>query len=105
VGYALALVVDGLGHLEQLSVRPSAGREGRGQALVAEVVAWAHGWGAPAVTLSTFREVPWNAPYYARSGFRAMAEDELTPGLRELRAVEVAAGLDVAARIFMRRDL
>jgi hypothetical protein len=69
------------------------------------VVAWAQGWGAPAVTLSTFREVPWNAPYYARSGFRAMAEDELTPGLRELRAVEVAAGLDVAARIFMRRDL
>jgi hypothetical protein len=34
-----------------------------------------------------------------------MAEAELTPGLRELRAVEEAAGLDVAARTFMRRDL
>ena len=105
VGYALALVVDGLGHLEQLSVRPSAGRQGRGGALLAEVVAWAQGWGAPAVTLSTFREVPWNAPYYVRQGFQAMADEELTPGLRELRAAEEAAGLDVAARTFMRRDL
>ena len=105
LGYALALVVDGLGHLEQLSVRPSAGRQGRGRALIDEVVAWARGWGAPALTLSTFREVPWNAPYYARQGFRPMDDHELTPGLRELRAAEEAAGLDVAVRVVMRLDL
>lgn len=105
LGYALALVVDGLGHLEQLSVRPAAGRQGRGRALIDEVVAWARGWGAPAVTLSTFRQVPWNAPYYARQGFRPMDDRELTPGLRELRAAEEAAGLDVAVRVFMRLEL
>jgi GNAT superfamily N-acetyltransferase len=105
LGYALALVVDGLGHLEQLSVRPTASRQGRGRALVEEVVAWARGWGAPAVTLSTFREVPWNAPSYARQGFRPLGDAELTPGLRALRTAEEAAGLDVAARTFMRLDL
>ena len=105
LGYALALVVDGHGHLEQLSVRPSAGRRGRGRALIDEVAAWARGWGAPALTLSTFREVPWNAPYYARQGFRALGDHELTPGLLELQAAAAAAGLDPAARIFMRLEL
>ena len=105
VGYALALVVDGLGHLEQLSVRPSAGRQGRGGDLIAAVVAWAQGWGAPAVTLSTFRDVAWNAPYYARHGFVVLADEELSRGLAELRAREAALGLDVSARVLMRRPV
>lgn len=105
VGYALALEVDGLGHLEQLSVTPAAGRQGRGRALVEVVVAWARERGAPALTLSTFRDVPWNAPWYARAGFRPLAEGELTPALVQLRANEVAAGLDVSRRVLMRREL
>lgn len=103
VGYALALEVDGLGHLEQLSMEPSAGRQGRGAALIETVVAWAEARGARAVTLSTFLDVPWNAPYYERSGFVVLAEEELTPGLLALREHEVAAGLDVSRRVFMRR--
>lgn len=105
VGYALALEVDGLGHLEQLSVEPSAGRQGRGAALIETVVAWAEARGARAVTLSTFLDVPWNAPYYERSGFVVLAEEELTPGLLALREHEAAAGLDVSRRAFMRRPV
>ena len=105
VGYALALEVDGLGHLEQLSVAPAAGRQGRGAALVEAVCRWAAASGAPAVTLSTFLDVPWNAPYYERLGFVVLAPDELTPGLLALREHEVAAGLDVGRRAFMRRPL
>ena len=105
VGYALGLEVDGLGHLEQLSVAPEAGRQGRGATLVEAVCDWAGGRGAPAVTLSTFLDVAWNAPYYERLGFVALAEDELTPGLLALREHEAAAGLDVAQRVFMRRTL
>ena len=105
VGYALALEVDGLGHLEQLSVAPAAGRQGRGAALVEAVCAWASARGAKAVTLSTFLDVPWNAPYYERLGFVVLAEDELTPGLLALRDHEIIGGLDVARRAFMRRPL
>ncbi len=36
--------------------------------------------GYPAVTLTTFREVPWNAPFYTRLGFAML--DELTPARR-----------------------
>lgn len=105
VGYALALEVDRLGHLEQLSVTPASGRQGRGAALLEAVCEWSSARGAPAVTLSTFLDVPWNAPYYERCGFVVLAEDELTPGLLELREHEVAAGLDVGRRVFMRRTL
>lgn len=104
VGYALALEVDGLGHLEQLSVEPAAGRQGWGAALIGTVLEWATGRGAPAVTLSTFVDVAWNAPYYARFGFRALSEQDLTPGLLRLREHEVTAGLDVSRRVFMRRE-
>ena len=103
VGYATALEVDGLGHLEQLSVDPAAGRQGRGAALVDAVVAWAVARGAPAVTLSTFLDVAWNAPYYERLGFEVLGEEALTSGLLELRANEAALGLDVSRRVFMRR--
>jgi hypothetical protein len=49
--------------------------------------------------------VPWNAPYYERLGFRRLADADLTPGLREIRAEEAAHGLDGWPRLAMRRDL
>jgi hypothetical protein len=50
-------------------------------------------------------DVPWNAPYYTRCGFRALDDRELTPGLRAIRAHEAAIGLDRWPRVCMRRDL
>lgn len=61
--------------------------------------------GAPALTLTTFAEVPWNAPYYRRCGFRVVGGNELTPGLRAIRAREDTHGLDRWPRVCMRRDL
>ena len=59
----------------------------------------------PAVTLTTFRDVPWNAPYYERLGFRSLSETELTPELAEVRAREAEPGLDPETRVCMRLDL
>jgi hypothetical protein len=61
--------------------------------------------GLDAVTLTTFRDVAWNAPYYERCGFRVLDETELGPGLRRVRDTEAAHGLDPARRVCMRRDL
>jgi hypothetical protein len=57
------------------------------------------------VTLSTFRHVAWNAPFYARLGFRELAEEQLGPGLRRVRADEARRGLDLSRRLVMRLDL
>jgi hypothetical protein len=36
--------------------------------------------GYPAVTLRTFRDVPWNGPFYLRRGFAVVDSAALSPG-------------------------
>ena len=105
VGYALASMMDGEAHLDQLSVRESAGRRGIGTALVHEACRWATAQAFSAITLTTFRDVGFNGPYYAGLGFTEMPVDELGPELRSLRELEQDIGLDVQPRIAMRRML
>jgi GNAT superfamily N-acetyltransferase len=105
VGYAIVDVVDGLAHLEQLSVVPDHGRRGHGAALLAHIAAWAHQNGYAAVTLTTFTDIPFNAPYYAKNGYTVIADADLGPELRALRNLEAEHGLDPALRVCMRRDV
>jgi GNAT superfamily N-acetyltransferase len=105
VAYASASVVDGEGHLDQVSVRRSYARRGIGGALVEHVCEWASTQGLHAVTLTTFRDVDWNGPLYDRYGFVLLAEAEHGPELTAIRAAERAAGIEVAPRIAMRRSL
>jgi GNAT superfamily N-acetyltransferase len=100
-GYLLAEPVDGALHIEQVSVHPDHARRGVGRALIDHLADRAD---APALTLTTFTDVPWNAPYYARLGFRPLADEELTPGLREIRRKEAEHGLDRWPRLCMRRE-
>jgi GNAT superfamily N-acetyltransferase len=105
IGFALCELVDGAVHLEEIDVDPAHGRRGVGRALLAAVIAWSERAGHPAVTLTTFREIPWNAPFYARAGFRTLAAGELGPGLAALVREEAARGLDPSERVAMRLDL
>jgi GNAT superfamily N-acetyltransferase len=64
--------IDALGagaHLEQLSVRPDHGRQGIGRRLLRAGIEWATGHGYDELTLTTYRDVPWNGPFYASEGF------------------------------------
>jgi ribosomal protein S18 acetylase RimI-like enzyme len=97
-------MVDGEGHLDELAVTPAHGRRGVGRALVDEVLAWSAARGLPSVTLTTFRDVPWNGPYYEKLGFEAVTE--LTPALQTLLDQgERRWGLDPSLRVVMRRSL
>ena len=86
--------VDGATHIHQVSVHPSHARQGIGAALIEHVKR-----GERAVTLTTFRDVPWNEPYYERLGFRAVTE--ASPGLAEIMREEASRGLDPATRVAM----
>ena len=103
--YLLAEPVDGALHIEQVSVHPRAARRGVGRALLAHAADHAREEGLTALTLTTFTDVPWNAPYYARLGFRPLPEADLTPGLREIRRAEAAHGLNRWPRVCMRAPL
>jgi GNAT superfamily N-acetyltransferase len=104
VGFASVGEVDGVAHLFQLSVDPSMGRQGLGTALLVAVCDWATSQQHEAVTLTTFRDVPWNGPFYARLGFRVV--DDPSAGLSDIREHEKAIGDDdFGPRIAMRKDL
>ena len=102
VGFIVADIVDGCVHIEQVSVHPAHAGQRIGAMLLDYVAAWAARHELAAMTLITFRGVPWNAPYYERLGFRELAETEVSPGLAALKAAE---GGNVSARVCMLRDL
>lgn len=103
VAYLLIEYLDGSAHVEQLSVHPSHARRGLGSELldVAEKRAQAEGfeW----LTLTTFRDVPWNAPYYRRLGFEELDPEMLDDGLRGILECEGLVGLSRWPRVAMRR--
>lgn len=103
VAYLIYDEVDGAAHIEQVSVHPTAAGRGVGRALIEHLAGRAERAGLAGLTLTTFADVPWNAPYYTRLGFRTLAESELTDGLREIRRTEAAYGLDHWPRVCMRR--
>jgi GNAT superfamily N-acetyltransferase len=90
-------------HLEEVDVCPEHGRRGLGTRLVMHVCEWAAAAGYEAVSLSTFRDVPWNMPFYARLGFSVVPDSEVRPVLRNVVENERRRGLDPSRRVIMRR--
>jgi 4-diphosphocytidyl-2-C-methyl-D-erythritol kinase len=105
VGMVIASAREGLAYIEEMDVLPAHGRRGLGAGLLARACAWAEARGYAAVTLSTFRDVPWNGPFYRKHGFTDLPPAEWTPGMRAIREKEAHNGLRVEARVFMRREL
>lgn len=104
-GFALVHEHEGEAHLEELGVHPDHGRRGIGAQLVRSVCDLASEKGLPAVTLTTFRDVPWNEPFYRRLGFAAIPDIELSPALHNIVEEEAERGLDPARRVVMRRSI
>jgi GNAT superfamily N-acetyltransferase len=101
VGFVLVHEHGGHAHIEEVDVDPRHGRRGLGALLVRAACGWAAARGL-GVTLTTFREVPWNEAFYRRLGFEAIPDAELSPALREILADEAARGLAPERRVAMR---
>jgi len=92
VGFVHVEVVDGLAHLAQLSVHPDAMRQGIGSSLVRAAMREARDLGYDRLSLTTYRDLPWNGPFYAQLGFVEAAHPEPFEVLR--REHEERIGLD-----------
>ncbi len=103
VGYLLADLVDGGVHIEQVTVDPLNARQGIGRRLMENLAERAAGAGVNRLTLTTFRDVPWNAPYYTGLGFVEVPESEWTGGIRRIVQAEIAHGLHEWPRVVMAR--
>lgn len=92
-------------YIQELDVLTGWAGRRIGAALLEQVAGLARTAGASQLVLSTFRDVPWNAPYYLRLGFRVMDSASLDARLRAIRAAHVERGLDESKRVFMCREV
>lgn len=101
-GYVSAEVLDGNAHVAQVSVAPDHAGRALGKAMIEHVEEWGRARGCPATTLTTFRDVPWNGPYYRRLGYRFLEEDGIGPELAQTMAHESSLpGIDASLRCAM----
>ena len=104
VGFIELAEVDGEAYVHEVAVLPGHMRRGYGTQLMAAAAAWARERGYPAVTLTTYRDIAWNGPFYQRLGYRELAEPG--PGLAATRAYEISVGLDdLGPRVVLRLPL
>ena len=104
VGFTLVSHRGGTLYLDQISVHPDHGRQGLGTLLVQHVFQLARQRKLRQITLSTFRDVPWNGPFYRKLGFRELARKELADWMLALEDIQ-AQSLDVSKRCFMVRKI
>lgn len=93
VGYALLRYCDGHALLAQIDVHPEHARQGLGAALVKKIAEKAKSDGYNALYLTTFTSIVWNAPFYARLGFKALAGEQEPAFLKPILRLERDAGL------------
>lgn len=105
VGFAVVEPEDDALHLEELDVHPQYGRQGIGSAIVNALCDWAANHGYRAVTLTTYSDIPWNAPFYQKLGFRVIPHEQLNESLRQHVAKEAARGLETLRRVVMKKSL
>lgn len=90
-------------HIWELAVVQERQRAGIGRRLLDTALAWARSAGVGAVTLTTFRDVAWNEPFYHHHGFVTLDAAQAGPRLAGLLAEEEARGLPASLRCAMRR--
>ncbi|EMN4128280.1 GNAT family N-acetyltransferase [Providencia vermicola] len=92
-------------HINEVSVCQSWQGKGVGRKLILHVLNYALQQQFASVSLTTFRDVPWNAPYYQRLGFSLIETSELNSELKAILAQEVEAGFNAEERCAMRMSL
>jgi len=89
-------------YLHQIDVHPDFQQRGHGARLLNAFCDAAAKVGAASVILSTFRDVPWNAPFYRKHAFVDVPRTDYLPWMREIET-DQARMLDITTRVFMRR--
>ncbi len=92
-GFLSAISVGREIHILELSVHADCQRMGMGSGLVRAAIVDARNSGFQALTLTTFSDVEWNAPFYAALGFVAVEDLSAHPRLAELLVKETATAL------------
>lgn len=103
IGFVAAKFWPGNCFIIEISVHPDYGRRGVGTALIEACCQGAMSREAKWVSLTTFRYVPWNIPFYEKVGFEIVAEDQQSPEIQAIVQHEARYGFNQAHRVVMSR--
>jgi GNAT superfamily N-acetyltransferase len=103
-GFLIWSAKDRLAYIEEVSVHPDHAGHRLAARMIDQLAEDAKGRHA-ALTLATFRDVAWNAPYYARLGFIELPPKDVGPQHRISWQEQAKHGLDMTRRLFMLREL
>jgi GNAT superfamily N-acetyltransferase len=103
VGFLLAEVIDESFHIKEVDVHPAHARKGLGGKLLEHSFTVARERNFSSITLTTFKHLPWNGPFYERHGFVSLEESEMGAELSEILRQEAKDGLK--NRIAMRSNV
>ncbi|MCH4873004.1 GNAT family N-acetyltransferase [Pseudomonas sp. TMW22091] len=88
-------------HIHELSVMQSMQGQGTGRRLIEAAMEYARSTRLSFVTLTTFTNVPWNAPFYSRLGFQTKATKDLDQRLEGILSEEYKHGFAPKSRCAM----
>jgi GNAT superfamily N-acetyltransferase len=88
-------------HIWEMDVAPAFQRRGIGAGLVRAAQIDARNTGFKALTLTTFCDLAWNAPFYARLGFEEVTALDAHPRLAGELANEIDDGMPMDRRCAM----
>ena len=105
VAFLSAEIQDDTLHIWELDVRLDRQRLGIGRKLLEHAIVDARGRGLAALSLTTFRHVIWNAPFYQKLGFEILEDSQVGKRLRQVLRREIQQGMSARQRCAMRLDL
>jgi GNAT superfamily N-acetyltransferase len=103
VGFTGGEDLDGNFHIFEISVAQDSQGKGIGKALVTEVTRQVKEEGFTAVTLTTYRNLPWNGPWYTKMGFTEVEVEEMGKEYIKIWDQEAQHGHDMDLRCVMRK--
>ena len=102
VAFLSAELHDDTLHIWELAVRLDRQRSGIGRALLEKAIEHARERRLAALTLTTFRDVIWNAPFYQKLGFLMLDDALAGERVRQVLRREVQHGMPASRRCAMR---
>lgn len=105
IGFIGGENIDGNFHLVEISVaQPYQGR-GVGKVLMAQMMEECRREGYKAITLTTYRDVPWNGVWYFRMGFSEVRIFDMVPEYWKVWQIEAQHGFNMERRCLLRKIL
>ncbi|KAG9237801.1 putative acetyltransferase [Amylocarpus encephaloides] len=92
-------------HIDEISVVQEYQGRGVGRALMRMMMEQVRGEGYKYATLTTFKDVPWNGPWYQKLGFKEINPRAMKKQYSQILKEEAERGLDPERRCIMRKIL